>query len=344
MPALHLEVVKIEKIRFAIPIGSLADATFDLLQRAGYIVSEKKRTYRPTINDPRIELKILRPQEIPLFVSEGLQDVGITGIDWIQETNVDVEVLLNLEYGRIRIVLAVTKAWTTINSLSDLITDFWSSKKDIRVSTEYLNTATRYMKANQTYYKYFKESNPLVVSPWWKTGTNSRVRIFLSFGATEAKPPEDADAIFDVIETGTTLERNNLKVIETVLESTAVFIANKKALFDPRKSEKICDILNMLRGVVDGRKKLHIFVNVKKENLQKIIGTLPALKNPTISPLSTEGWYSVNTIIERDHFLELLPMLRKLAQGLVVYEPRQVLTLNRTVTKKESDGTGAKDS
>lgn len=324
-----------EKIRLAIPKGSLAKATFEILERAGYRISGQERTYRPTINDPNIELKILRPQEIPISVSEGLQDVGITGLDWIKETRAQVEILLNLEYGTVEIVVAVPKPWTTIDSLSDLLENFWREGKDIRISTEYLNIAAEYVKANPIYYKLFKDSDPLVVTPWWRKGVNSKVNIFLSFGATEAKPPENADAIIDVIETGTTLEQNNLKAIETIMESTAVLIANKKALTDPWKKEKIYNILNLLKGVVDGRKKLHIFVNVRKENLRELLGKLPALKKPTISPLSVEGWYSVNTVIDKDYFLELLPTLRRLAQGLVVYEPRQVLTLEETTGEKK---------
>jgi len=317
----------VDRIKFALPIGSLARATFDILERAGYRISGQERTYRPSINDPEIELKILRPQEIPIFVSEGLQDVGITGLDWIQETNTNVEILLDLEYGKVKIVVATPKSWTTINSLSGLLDSFRCEGKDVRISTEYLNTAVEYVMTNHTYREFYGDLDPLVVTPWWRKGTNHRVCIFLSFGATEAKPPENADAIVDVVETGTTLEQNNLKTIETIMESTAVLIANKKALRGSQKREKIYDILNMLKGVVDGRKKLHIFMNVKKENLQELLSRLPALKRPTISPLSAEGWYSVNTVIDKDYFLQLLPTLRRLAQGLVVYEPRQVLTL-----------------
>jgi len=316
------------KVKFAIPGGSLAKDSFEILERAGYKILGQERTYRPAINDPKIELKILRPQEIPFFVSEGLQDVGITGLDWIRETCADVEILQNLEYGKIRIIIATSKHLNTINSLSSLMETLWSKRKDVRISTEYLNITAEYVKNNPSYRKSFGNSEPLVITPWWKRGKNPRVSIFLSFGATEAKPPEDADAIVDVTETGATLEQNNLKAIETIMESTAVFIANKKSLADPQKREKIYDILTLLRGVVDGTKRLHIFVNVKKENLPKLLKELPALKKPTIAPLSDKDWYSVNTVIEKDLFLKLLPTIRRLAQGLVVYEPRQVLTLD----------------
>jgi ATP phosphoribosyltransferase len=318
----------VDKVKFAIPGGSLAKATFEILERAGYKILGQERTYRPIINDPRIELKILRPQEIPFFVSEGLQDIGITGLDWIQETHADVEILQNLEYGKVRINVAIPKRWNKINSFSRLMETLWSRRKDVRISTEYLNITTEYVKNDPSYRKLFGNSEPLVVTPWWRKGENPRVSVFLSFGATEAKPPEDADAIVDVTETGATLEQNNLKAIETIIESTAVLIANKKSLTAPQKKEKIYDILTLLKGVVDGTKRLHIFVNVRKENLPKLLKKLPALKKPTIAPLSDKSWYSVNTVIEKDLFLKLLPTIRRLAQGLVVYEPRQVLTLD----------------
>lgn len=314
-------------VRFAIPKGHLAEATLETLRRAGYTISGEERTYRPTINDPMIKPKILRPQEIPIFVSDGVQDVGITGLDWVRETKADVEILLDLEHSRVKLVVAVPKPWNNINSLSDLLEEFTRREKPIRISTEYLNLAADYLKANPTYRQLIGDLEPLIVTPWWRKGKNERVSVYLSFGATEAKPPEDADAIVEVIETGTSLEQNNLKVIEMVMESTAVLIANKEALRNPSKREKIYDILTLLRGVVDGRKKLHIFVNVSKENLQALVEGLPALKRPTIAPLSEEGWFSVNTVIDKERFLELLPTLRKLAQGLVVYEPRQVLPL-----------------
>jgi ATP phosphoribosyltransferase len=331
-----------EKVKFALPAGSLTKATFEILQRAGYKVSGQERTYRPTINDPKIELKILRPQEIPVFVSEGLQDVGITGQDWIKETCADVEVLQNLEYGKIRLVVAVPKSLNKTNSVSDLMEALWRKGKNVRVSTEYLNIAAEYVKSNLSYQKLFGNSEPLLVTPWWRKGENSRAKIFLSFGATEAKPPENADLIIDVTETGSTMEQNNLKIVETVMESSAVLIANKRALAEPEKKEKIYDIMTLLKGVVDGSRRVHIFVNVKKENLQRLLKELPALKNPTVSPLANGDWYDVNTVIEKDCFIELLPKIRKLAQGIVVHEPRQVLALEDV--KRRAEGKCATNS
>jgi len=184
------------KVKFAIPAGSLAKSTFEILQRSGYKISGQDRTYRPTINDPQIELKILRPQEIPVFVAEGLQDVGITGEDWIMETGADVEVLQNLEYGKIRLVIAIPKS-SSANSISKLMEDVWSKGKNFRVSTEYLNIAADYIRSNKAYQKHFGKSEPLIVTPWWRKGENPRAKIFLSFGATEAKPPENSDCIME---------------------------------------------------------------------------------------------------------------------------------------------------
>ena len=278
------------------------------------------------INDPDIELKILRPQEIPIYVTEGMQDVGITGSDWIKESGAEVEQLQDLEYGRVRIVAAIPKSmpYDTINSLFE---GLWSQGRTVRISTEYLNIASQYVKSVPEYQRRFGSQNPLIVTPWWRKGENPKATIFLSFGATEAKPPEDADLIIEVTETGTSLEQNDLKQIDTLLESTAQLIANKQSLADPWKREKIYDLLTLLKSVVEGRKRLHVFVNVKEENLQQLLSSLPALRNPTISQLSKKGWYAINTVVEKEQLLKLLPTLRKLAQGLVVHEPQQVLSL-----------------
>jgi ATP phosphoribosyltransferase len=325
-----------EKIKFAIPKGSLEKATAEFFSKSGFKISGTDRTYRPSINDPQIEMKVLRPQEIPVFVGEGLQDLGITGEDWVKENRADVEILQNLEYGKIKLVIAVPNSVPEGMSLGEYMESVWAAGKNFRVSTEYLNIASEYLKSQPQYRKRFKKADPLLVTPWWRKGDNPRAKIFLSFGATEAKPPENCDCILDVTETGSTIEANNLRIIETVMTSQAVLIANKKALEDPEKREKIYDIVALLKGVVDGSKRIHIFVNVKKANLKKLLTELPALKNPTISPLADDTWVSVNTVIEKDCLIELLPKIRKIAQGLVVYEPRQVLALDEIARRKEA--------
>lgn len=316
------------KVKFAIPKGHLGDQTQRILERAGYHVTGHDRTYRPGINDPDIELKVLRPQEIPTFVSEGVQDVGISGRDWVAENNADVETLLDLEYARVRLVFAVPKNWNNVNDLSGLIRQSIENNETLRVSTEYLNAAKEYIMKNPVYVEAYGEKAPVVVTPWWRIGDNEKVAIYLSFGATEAKPPEDADAILEVIETGTSLRQNGLKVIEEVMQTSALLIANKDALRNPEKQEKILDILTLLRGAVDGAKKLHIFANVEKCNLDTLLEKLPALKRPTVSDLSDPEWCAINTVIDKNRFIQILPTLRKLAQGLVLYEPRQVLPLD----------------
>ena len=314
-------------VKFAIPKGSIEDVTFKLLEQAWQHVSGRGRTYRVKLGDPEIDVKILRPQEIPTYVQEGFYDVGITGKDWILEAKADVEVLIDLEIGRVKQVIAVPSSFQYKN-LDEMISDFAKTGRTLRVSSEYLTTTSLHFKSTAAYKKAYGSADPMIITPWLRVGENKMVEIFLSFGATEAKPPEDVDAIFDITETGTTLAQNNLKIIDNVAESTAVLVANKKSLKDPAKREKIADMIALLRGVVDGRKKLHIFVNVKKENLQKLLKELPALKRPTVSPLSEDGWYGVNTVIDKNEFIRVVPKMRKLAQGLVVLEPKQILPLD----------------
>lgn len=314
-------------VKFAVPKGSIEEVTFKLLEQAWQSVSGRGRTYRVKLSDPEIDVKILRPQEIPTYVQEGFYDVGITGRDWVKEARADVEVLLDLEIGKVKQVIAVPTSFP-YNNLDEMITDFAKNNRTLKVSSEYLTTTSSHFKASPAYKKAYGNSDPMIITPWLRVGENKKVEIFLSFGATEAKPPEDVDAIFDVTETGTTLAQNNLKIIDKVAESTAVLIANKKALKDQAKREKIADMIALLRGVVEGRKKLHIFVNVKKENLPRLLKELPALKRPTVSPLSEDGWYGVNTVIDKNEFIRIVPKLRKMAQGLVVLEPRQILPLD----------------
>ena len=318
-------------VKFVVPKGSIEEATFKIIEQAWQgSISGRGRIYRVKIADPDIEVKILRPQEIPTYIQEGFHDVGITGKDWIRETNADVKVLLDLEYGKVKQVIAIPEFFE-FNSLDELIENFAQNKKTLRFSTEYLKSASSYIKSKESYKKYFGDQEPTIVTPWSRTGNNKMVEIFLSFGATEAKPPEDVDAVFDITETGTTLIQNNLKIIDQVMESTAVLIANKDALKDPIKKEKIIDMIVLLRGVVEARKKLHIFVNVEKDNLEELLRILPSLKGPTISNLSKEGWYGVNTIIDKNEFIRLIPTIRKVAQGLVILEPSQILSMDKII-------------
>ena len=327
--------LKMSEVRFAIPKGSLEDATFKLLEKSWTKVNRKSRTYRVYLDDPKIVVKMLRPQEIPTMVAEGLYDVGITGKDWVGETKSDVEPILDLEYGKIRLVIAFPDKYSYKN-LDAMIADYGKKKKTLRISSEYLTTAAKFLKQSKSYKKYYGSKEPLIVTPWVRLGTNTKVQIHLSFGATEAKPPEDVDAIMDVTETGTTLKQNKLKIVDEVLTSTAHLIANKKSLKDPKKREKIFDIVTLMRGAVHGKKYLHIYLNVEEKNLNKLLTQMPSLKKPTISPLSEKGWFGVNTVIKKEEFHKLIPKLRKIAQGLVVHEPRQILELEEIKRDEEN--------
>ncbi len=213
---------------------------------------------------------------------------------------------------------------------------YGKKKKILRISSEYLTTASNFLKQCKSYKKYYGSKDPLIVTPWVRLGTNKNVQIHLSFGATEAKPPEDVDAIMDVTETGTTLKQNKLKIVDEVLTSTAHLIVNKKSLKDPKKREKIFDIVTLMKGAVHGRKFLHIYLNVEEKNLKKLLTQMPSLKKPTISPLSEQGWFGVNTVIKKEEFHKLIPNLRKIAQGLVVHEPRQILELEEIKRDEEN--------
>ena len=323
------------KVKFAIPKGSLEEATFKILEKSWTSVNRKSRTYRVFLDDPQISVKMLRPQEIPNLVSEGLYDVGITGQDWIGETKANVEPILDLEYGKIKLVIAIPDKYKFKN-LDAMITAYAKKKKIFRISSEYLTTASKFIKQLKSYKKFYGSKDPQIITPWVRLGTNKNVQIHLSFGATEAKPPDDVDAIMDVTETGTTLKQNQLKIVDTVLESNAYLVANKNSLKDKSKREKIFDIVTLMRGAVHGRKYLHIYLNVEEKNLKKLLKEVTSLKRPTVSPLSEKGWYGVNTIILKSDFHKLVPKLRKIAQGLVVHETRQILELEEIKRDEEN--------
>jgi ATP phosphoribosyltransferase len=204
-------------VKFAIPKGSIEEATFKILEQAWQSISGRGRTYRVKLSDPEIEVKVLRPQEIPTYVQEGFYDVGITGKDWVRESKADITTLLDLEYGKVKQVIAVPETFA-VEDLTGLIEEFAAKKKPLRISSEYLTTTSAHFKSNQAYQKHFGILDPMIITPWLRVGENKNVQIFLSFGATEAKPPEDVDAIFDITENGTTLGQNNLKIIDTVME------------------------------------------------------------------------------------------------------------------------------
>ncbi len=235
-------------------------------------------------------------------------------------------ILLELGVGMVKLVLATPKG-SGYRDADDLIRRFANENRILRISTEYLNTSARYISSRRSYREIYGSSSPLIITPWGRWGENKMVQVILSFGATEAKPPDEADAIIDVTETGTTLESNGLEAIDVVLESQAVLIANPSSLKDSAKAEKISDIVAIFRGVIDARTRYHIFINVRRSNLEELLKILPALKSPTISPLADPEWVAINTVIGKEDLIRIMPVLRRLAQGLVVYEPRLVIPL-----------------
>ncbi|MFP3261348.1 MAG: ATP phosphoribosyltransferase [Nitrososphaeria archaeon] len=315
----------IKKVRWAIPKGSLEQDTISLINSSILKIKGNERSYRPSINDDKIIVKILRPQEIPKYVEQGLYDIGITGTDWLKETGAKVQTLADLEYGRVKLVLAGLPEFKKDPNL--IVKEFNEKGKKLRIATEYPNITSAFFQNLQYYKETYGNLRPVIITPWYTFGDNQSVEIYLSFGATEAKPPEEAELVVDVTETGTTLKENGLVEIAEIMRSSAVLVANKDSINDDLKKEKILDIMALLKGAVEARKKLHIFLNVSEKNLQKLLKALPALKSPTISKLSKEGWYAVNTVIDEDELLKVLPILRKYAQGLVVHKPSSIMPL-----------------
>lgn len=320
---------KTNKLKFTIPKGSLWETTNQLLTEAGYKLGDASRNYRPSINDPEIELKLLRPQEIPEYLADGQFDLGISGRDWVKETKANVVEVMDMGIGSVRIVFCIPTFWDEkIKTFDAFLEEFIRQKRTMRISTEYINTVTNFIMNSPSYIQNFGKKCPKVFTPWQKWGDNDMVKIFLSFGATEAKPPEEVDCIFDNTETGTTIKENNLRIVETIDKSSALLIASPAAMKDPFKREKINDIKLLINGVLQARKKIHLFMNCKEENVEKICKELPALKRPTIGTLYGEpGWVALNTIVDKTDFLPLIPKLKKLAQGLVVLTPRQVISI-----------------
>lgn len=275
-------------LRLVIPKGSLEEQTLALLEASDLSLRRSSdRDYHGTVEDPRIErVSILRPQEIPRYVEEGFFDLGITGRDWVEETEADVEVLAELSYsgraggGTVRIVLAVA-ADSPVERADQMA-------PDSRISTEY---------PNLTHRAFEKLGIP--------------VRIFLSYGATEAKVPEIVDAIVELTETGSTLRRHGMKVVETLLESQTVLIANRAASADPAKRRAMADVRTLLLGALEARGRVLVKLNVAEADLERVLEILPAMKAPTISKLSREHDYAVETVVDKSRINTLIPQLKE---------------------------------
>jgi ATP phosphoribosyltransferase len=287
------------QLKLGIPKGSLQDATIDLFARAGWRISLSARSYVPSIDDPEIECLMVRAQEMARYVETGALDAGITGHDWVVETEASVAELAELVYAkqrltRVRWVLAVPED-SAIRQPADL-----SGKI---IATEVVKTTEKYLARH---------------------GVKARVEF--SWGATEVKVPRLADAIVEVTETGASLRANRLRIVDTVLESATVFIMNREAAAASWKRGKAENLILMLQGAIDATNKVGLMLNVRRQHLDAVLAVLPALKNPTISTLSDAEWVAVNTIIEEAVVRQILPKLKAAkAQGIVEYPLNKIV-------------------
>ena len=280
-----------KKIVLGLPKGSLQEATFSMLKKAGFSISVGSRSYIPTVDDPLIEARLIRAQEISRYVEHGLLDAGITGYDWILENQSDVVEVADLIYAKqgmrpVKWVLAVPND-SKIRSVRDL--------QGKTIATEAVGLTRRYLKKNKV-----------------------KAEVEFSWGATEVKAPELVDAIVEITETGSSLRANNLRIVDVVLESTTKMIANKKAWADAGKRKKIEQISLLLKGALLAETKVLVKMNVSRKNLKKAIQALPALHAPTINSLSSDGWYSIESVVEEKIVREIIPQLKAAgAEGII---------------------------
>lgn len=286
-------------LKLGLPKGSLESATFDLMRRAGFHVSVAQRSYFPAIDDPEIACMLVRAQEMARYVEDGALDCGLTGHDWVVENEADVHTVCELVYakqsfGTVRWVLAVPEA-SAIRTPADL--------EGKIVATELVGVTKR-----------------------WLAERGVTAKVEFSWGATEAKLPELADAIVEVTETGSSLRANKLRVVETVLTSSTRFIANKASWEDPVKRRKVEDLVMLLQGAIAALDKVGLMLNVRAPQLDAVLAVLPALRKPTISPLSDSDWFAVNTIIEERVVREIIPRLKEAgAEGIVEFPLNKIV-------------------
>ena len=287
------------KLKLGIPKGSLENATIDLFRRAGFNISTSSRSYFPSIDDPEIECMLIRAQEMARYVEDGILDAGLTGLDWVSEVGADIEAVANLIYakqsfGKVRWVLAVPEA-SPVQTVKDL--------EGKIIATELVATTKRYL-----------------------AGYGVTAKVEFSWGATEVKPPELADAIVEVTETGSSLRANKLRIVETVLESNTQLIANKAAWQDPWKRNKLQDLKLLLDGAIAALGKVGLMLNVHKDSLDDVLKVLPALRRPTVSHLSDGEWLAVNTILDESTVRTIIPRLKQAgAEGIVEYPLNKIV-------------------
>lgn len=288
-----------KKLKLGLPKGSLQEATISIFEKAGYRIRVDERSYFPSIDDPEIECMLIRAQEMARYVQDGVIDCGITGKDWIIENRAKVLEVADLVYSKrgmrpVKWVLAVPVP-SKIKSVKDL--------KGKRIATEAVNLTKDYLKRNRV-----------------------KATVEFSWGATEVKPPRLADAIVEITETGASLRANNLRIVETILESTPRLIMNKKSFKDPWKRKKVEKLALLLKGAIDAFGKVGLMMNVRKKDLEKILKILPALQRPTISPLSDSRWVDVTTIIDEKVVRDLIPKLKEAgATGIVEYPLNKII-------------------
>ncbi len=287
------------KLRLGIPKGSLQDATIALFERAGWRIFANGRSYFPSIDDKEIECMLIRAQEMARYVEKGVLDAGLTGIDWVVESALDVKSVTSLIYSKqsrqkVRWVLAVPED-SPYQKAEDL-----AGKT---IATELVEVSKRYFASK-----------------------NVPVKVEFSWGATEVKPPTLADAIVEVTETGSSLRANRLRIIETLMESETHLIANNASYSDPWKKHKIDSIALMLNAAIDAQGQVGLMLNAKKVDLQQVLDILPALNSPTVSQLSNPEWVALNTILEEGVVREVVPRLKAAgATGIVEYPLNKVV-------------------
>ncbi len=283
----------------AIPNGNLQQATVDLFCKAGYYMSVSGRSYYPSVDDPEIECLLVRPQEQPRYVQDGLIDLGFTGRDMVLEAQADVVEVLDLAKSKLaafhtRWVLVVPDE-SPFHAPGDL--------EGKRIATELVHVTQEYLE---------------------RLGVRARVEY--SYGATEVKPRILADAIVDVTVTGSSLRANNLRIIDTVLESTPRLIASSEAWADDWKRQKIEDMALMLQGAMAAEGKVGLMMNVARDHVRTVVAILPALDKPTVSPLSEGDWVAINTVVEESVVREIVPKLKKAgAHGIVEYPLNKII-------------------
>ena len=288
-----------KKLRLGIPKGSLQDATIALFERAGWRIFANGRSYFPSIDDAEIECMLIRAQEMARYVDHGVLDAGLTGIDWVVESGLDVTSVTSLVYAKqsrtkVRWVLAVPEA-STFHRAEDLAGKI--------IATELVEVTKRYFASK-----------------------NVPVKVEFSWGATEVKPPMLADAIVEVTETGSSLRANRLRIIDTVMESETHLIANPAAYNEPWKREKIDTVGLMLNAAISAQGRVGLMLNVQKQDLAEVLAVLPALNSPTISDLSDPAWVAVNTILEESVVRDVIPRLKAAnATGIVEYPLNKVV-------------------